>query len=283
MLLPRQTVVWFEEERVLFGGTTIYRAFPRIHHGNEHATDVREWIRSLDRMRALEAEALVLHHTRPVVGKENVFKALTAYRDALQLLHDQTVRFMNKGLNANEIIQQLDLPKQLLDDPFLQPYYGTIPWAVKDIYTFYMGWFSGDPTTLLPLPDVVKAKHMIKLAGGLQNMFRNAESSLKSGDCQWASELMHFVLTIYPKNQRARNLLVGSFRCLASVQLSAIARNYFLSSAKEIEDGSVGVLAEGNHEATIRRLSSAKEVFGYESFHPCPFSCIFTDQTITMH
>ena len=105
---------------------------------------------------------------------------------------------------------------------------------------------------------VARSNHMINLAGGLQNMFQTAETSIQSGNCMWASELMDAVLKVDPKNNRARSLVVASLRCLASVQQGAIARNHLLSRAKEIEN-MAKVIKNADVEEKSRH-SSGKEV-----------------------
>ena len=59
--------------------------------------DPLKWIKSLDMMRSLHPRFLVLQHTHPLYGKEEIMDTLTSYRDAMQFVHDQTVRYMNKG------------------------------------------------------------------------------------------------------------------------------------------------------------------------------------------
>lgn len=53
---------------------------------------VREWIRSLDEMRALVPEYMVPSHTAPVIGTEAVQKQLTDYRDAIAWIFAETIR-----------------------------------------------------------------------------------------------------------------------------------------------------------------------------------------------
>ena len=54
---------------------------------------------AVDLMRSLKPNILVPQHTRPVAGEEVVMDILTAYRDGIQFVRDQTIRYMNKGLN----------------------------------------------------------------------------------------------------------------------------------------------------------------------------------------
>ena len=54
-------------------------------------------MKAVDLMRRLKPETLIPQHTRPLEGSEEIMETLTAYRDAIQFVHDQTVRYMNKG------------------------------------------------------------------------------------------------------------------------------------------------------------------------------------------
>ena len=50
-------------------------------------------------------------------------------RDAIQFVHDQTVRLMNKGLAPREIAARVKLPPHLATHPYLIEYYGTVEWS----------------------------------------------------------------------------------------------------------------------------------------------------------
>jgi len=48
----------------------------------------------------------------------------------------------------------------------LQEFYGTVEWSVKAVFAHYMGWFSGNPSELHPLPPKEEAALLVDLAGG---------------------------------------------------------------------------------------------------------------------
>ena len=56
-------------------------------------------MRAVDLMRELRPLIMVPQHTHPVHGEDIIMDILTCYRDAIQFIHDQTVRYMNKGKN----------------------------------------------------------------------------------------------------------------------------------------------------------------------------------------
>ena len=60
--------------------------------------DTTSWIKAIDLMRSLQPLVMVPQHTRPIAGEDIIMGTLTAYRDAIQFVRDQTIRYMNKGL-----------------------------------------------------------------------------------------------------------------------------------------------------------------------------------------
>lgn len=69
------------------------RAFPNLYTiRGTTPRPIRSWIQSLDEMRKLEPEYLVPSHTEPVIGKEDVAKQLTDYRDGITWVYVETIR-----------------------------------------------------------------------------------------------------------------------------------------------------------------------------------------------
>ena len=132
---------------------------------------------------------MVPQHTKPIEGEEYIMSVLTAYRDAIQLVHDQTVRYMNKGLYPDEITQLVQLPDHLYNHPFLQEFYGTVEWSVRAVFTHYMGWFSGKASELHPLAPRDAAEKLIDLGGGPHKVLEKAKEALDNEQHQWGLQL----------------------------------------------------------------------------------------------
>jgi alkyl sulfatase BDS1-like metallo-beta-lactamase superfamily hydrolase len=196
---------------------------------------VIDWVKSLDKMRVLGAEYLVPHHTRPVAGASEIYETLTNYRDAIQFVHDQTIRLMNKGLSPAEIVDRVKLPSHLARQPYLHEYYGTVPWSVRAVFDGYLGWFGGNATDLFPLPPNERAKRFVNLAGNEQKLMEHAKKAVADKDYQWALELCDQLLQINPDSEIIRKLKAEALRSLGSQQIAATARNYYLTQALEVE------------------------------------------------
>ncbi|MGB5193669.1 MAG: alkyl sulfatase dimerization domain-containing protein, partial [Polyangiales bacterium] len=164
-----QLFVWLPDRGVLLPGDNIYKAFPNLYsiRGTQYR-DVRAWVLSLDKMRALRPQYLVPSHTRAISGQDEIYETLTAYRDAIQFVHDQTIQGINRGLTPDELVELVKLPPHLAGHPYLQEYYGRVDWSVREIFEGNLGWFDGDAAGLEPVGPDERAAGMAELAGGAE-------------------------------------------------------------------------------------------------------------------
>ena len=70
---------------------------------------------------------------------------LEAQRDLYKHIHDQTLRYMNKGWRPAEIAEAIDLPPGLAERWSVRGYYGTVSHNVKAVYQRYLSWYDGNP------------------------------------------------------------------------------------------------------------------------------------------
>jgi len=229
-----QTVIWYPAQKIVFAADNIYPAFPNLYtiRGTSYR-DVTKWVASLDKMRALPAEILVPMHGRPIFGAKFIQEKLTNYRDAIQFVHDQTVRLINQGLGPDQIVARLKLPPHLAADPWLREYYGMVGWSIRSIFTGYLGWYSGRGRDLFPLAPQARAKRMAALAGGVDKLAARAKDALNKKDYQWALELADDVLVLNPIHPGARKIKTAALIGLARGQVNSNARNYLLTLALE--------------------------------------------------
>ncbi len=233
---PDQILIWMPEKKVLLPADNYYKSFPNLYaiRGTAYR-DVKLWVNSIDKMRALKPEYMVPQHTRPVTGAEEIYQTLTNYRDAIQFVHDQTIRLMNKGLTPLEIVERVKLPPHLARQPYLHEYYGTVAWSVRAIFDGYLGWFGGNATDLFPLPLKERARRFADLAGGEQALLDRAKQAVAGEDYQWALELTDQLLQLNPESNEVRTLKASSLKALGSRQITSTARNYYLTQALETE------------------------------------------------
>jgi len=229
-----QLFIWLPDKKVLLCADNFYRSFPNLYtiRGTPHR-DVNQWKESLDKMRYLQAEYLVPGHTKPIVGKDTIFKVLTDYRDAIQFVHDQTVRGMNMGMTPDELVSFVQLPDHLSQSPYLQEFYGTVEWSVRAIFDGYLGWFDGKPESLFPVSPEERAAKLAALAGGIENLEKEMNRALADEEYNWALEVAGYIKALAPENQAASEAGQMALTRLGESESNANARHYFLSRALE--------------------------------------------------
>ena len=248
-LIPSETedqcAVWLPDRRVLLSADAVYESFPNVYAlRGTRFRDPMAWARGLDRLKAFGAEILVPHHGRPVEGAERIAGLLTDYRDAVQYVHDQTLRHMNKGYAPDEIAKIVVMPERLRDHPWLGEYYGSYKHAIPAIYAGYLGWYQGDPVALDPTPRAERASRFVESMGGRGTVLAHAREALDSGDAQWAAELLTLLVRTDRTDDEARRLKADALRRWAYRQKNATWRNWGLTAALEL-DGELDLAAGG--------------------------------------
>lgn len=230
-----QLYVWFPADRVVFTGDNFYQSWPNLYaiRGTGYR-DVKDWIRSLSNMLAEKPAHAVPGHTKPIVGEKITTETLTNYRDAIKYVFDETISGINKGMTPDELVQAVKLPERLADLDYLRDYYGNIEWGVRAIFSGYLGWFDGNPTTLFSLPPAQEARRMVALAGGEEAFRGQVKKALDDKDAQWCAQLCDQLIALDPDDAEAKRTKASALEILAEKLLTATGRNYYLTVAQEL-------------------------------------------------
>lgn len=232
-----QIYVWLPKIKALICGDNFYKSFPNLYtiRGTRYRS-LEKWVNSLDIIRRLKPEYLIPCHSKPIKGSQKIYKTITDYRDAIQFVHDQTIRRINQGFTPDELVEIIRLPKHLAESPYLQEYYGKVSWAVRSVFNGHLGWFNGNASMLQPLTPDNHAKLMLKIAGSQESLIKHAKNCLKENDNQAALQLTDYILRLDPENDEAKSIRTESLMSLAKNEENANARHYYFTEAMEIED-----------------------------------------------
>lgn len=263
---PDQLFVWLPDSKVLFAGDNVYKTFPNLYtiRGTGYR-DVNLWKQSVDKMRFLKPEVIVPSHTEVIRGADNIYSILTDYRDAIQFVHDQAVRGINKGMTPDELAETVILPEHLQKSPWLKEFYGKTAWSVKNVFSGYLGFFDGNPTTLLPLERKQRAQKIEKMAGGKSKLLSNITEAIENKEWQWALELTDFYLILYPGDKEVTDYRVEALTELGMAQPNPNARNYYLTSALELKgfknEGLIAPISEVVKDIPIKYIFNAMATY----------------------
>ncbi|RSO58077.1 MBL fold metallo-hydrolase [Acinetobacter lactucae] len=248
--------------------------------------DTLKWVSYLSQ--ALEqtqnSEVFIAQHHWPVWGNQNIQDFIKTQRDVYKFIHDQTVRYMNAGLNGAEIAEKIKLPPELDQKLYAHGYYGTLKHNAKAVYQYYMGWFDANPSNLDPLPPKDAAKKYIELAGGEANALKNAQDAYNKAEYRWAAEVLKYVVFNNPANSQAKDLLAKTYRQLGYSAEAATWRNFYLSGAQELQgftplkstSGRLGLLIHTPTERFLEAMATNLDVENLKNENQC-MNLVLTD------
>lgn len=194
-------VLWLPEQRLLFSGDFFGPLFPMVPNlftlRGEKFRDPIAYVRSLDRLIALEPEMVLPSHFDPISGSEQVRQDMQKMRDATQFIHDQTVAGMNRGDSLWQIMRDVQLPPELA----LSQGHGKVSWNVRSIWEHYSTWFHFESTTeLYPVQIRELYPEIAALAGGPEPLVAEARQSLQMGELEAALHWIELGLASQPSH-----------------------------------------------------------------------------------
>ena len=206
---PDHLTVWIPEYKTAFigdnydgAGLPEPKSFPNLYtlRGTEPRWAL-DWIKSIDKVLSLNPEILLMGHGDPIFGAEEIAKRLTRFRDAMQYVHDETVKGMNAGKDVYTLMQEIKLPASYN----LTETFGKVSWSVRGIYDGYAGWFDTNPSTMYELPPSSVYPDLVRLAGGPDAVTQLALKKLEAGQPVEALHLTDVVLAYNATDKAALN------------------------------------------------------------------------------
>lgn len=201
---PDHLTVWIPAYKTAFIGDNYYgistpepNSFPNLYaiRGTKPRWCL-DWITSLDTILALKPEIVLSGHGEPIVGNGEITRRLTRYRDAIQYVHDETVKGMNSGKDVFTLMQEIKLPATF----DLTEGFGKVSWSVRGIYDGYAGWYDGNPASMYETPPSSVYPDLVRLAGGSEAIARLALEKIDAGKPVEALHLTDVILAYDPKD-----------------------------------------------------------------------------------
>lgn len=228
-------VVWLPEDRVLFTGNLFGPLFGHVPNlmtirGDRYRDPVL-YIEACNVVLAYGPERLITGHFDPIEGADRIAAEVTAMRDAMQSVHDQTVEHMVAGHDVYTAMQQVRLPEGL----DIGEGYGKTSWNVRAIWEMYAGWFQHRSTTELYGVACASVSADIVSAAGADALVAAARSHLHAGRPVQALHLTDIVFDVAPEHGESRCVARDAHAALLTDSTNFWERAWLTKSIKELE------------------------------------------------
>lgn len=217
-------VVWMPEERIVLTGNLfgpVFGDFPALYTiRGDKIRSVRAFLRSLDRVAALEPRMLIAGHGEPIEGAAAIAEGLARIRAAVEYVYDETTRGMNEGHDVYSLMREIVLPKDIA----IGEAHGKVSWGVRAIWEEHAGWFHYDNTAALyDVPPRAIWGELVELTGGADALVSKANAHLKQGEPVDALHLLNIAIAGEPES---RAVLEMMHRALSEMLERAAGENF---------------------------------------------------------
>ncbi|MDX2169273.1 MAG: alkyl sulfatase dimerization domain-containing protein, partial [Deltaproteobacteria bacterium] len=211
---PDSLLVWLPQHRTLITSnifSALFGHFPNlVTIRGDRYRDPLPYLATLELVRDLGAELLVVGHGPPLRGADVIAAELTRMHGAVQYVHDAVVAAMNGGQDVWTAMREIRLPPQLEQGEG----YGTVAWSVRAIWEMYAGWFHHESTTeLYPAPPRSVYAELAALAGGAGPLAAAAQRKAASAPLD-AIHLAEVALAADPAHRGALSACRDAHRAL---------------------------------------------------------------------
>lgn len=202
--------------------------------------DALEWSRQINRALHLfgkDAEVMFASHSWPRWGNERIQEVMRAQRDAYAHLNNAVLHLANRGVTINEIHNVYRPPASLQRQWAARSYHGSVEHNARAVVNRWLGYWDGNPATLVPLSPGDSAPLYVEMMGGAEPILARGRQLVDEGRYLHAVEILDKLVYADPGNTAARELLADAFEQIGYQRESPSVRNSFLAAALELRSG----------------------------------------------
>jgi alkyl sulfatase BDS1-like metallo-beta-lactamase superfamily hydrolase len=202
--------------------------------------DALEWSKQINKALYLfgqEAEVMFASHSWPRWGNDRVQEVMRAQRDTYANLNNGVLHLANQGVTINQVHNLYQVPESLQRQWSVRSYHGSVEHNSRAVINRYLGYWDGNPTTLIPLSPEDSAPLYVDMMGGAAKIIAKGRELYNQGKYRHAQEILNKLVYAEPGNQEAKDLLADVFEQIGYQKESPSVRNSFLAAALELRSG----------------------------------------------
>lgn len=260
---PAEMNTWFPDLKAFWAAENIVATIHNIYTlRGALVRDALEWSRQINRalyLFGLEAEVMFAAHSWPRWGNERIQEVMRVQRDTYAHLNNGVLHLANQGVTINQIHNRYQVPVSLQQQWPARSYHGSVAHNARAVVNRYLGYWDGNPTTLIPLSPEDSAPLYVELMGGADPILAKARDLVDAGDYLLATEILNKLVYAEPGNTDGKQMLADAFEQLGYQQESPSVRNSFLAAALELRSGiPQGAAPKSSGPDMIRALTTSQ-------------------------
>jgi alkyl sulfatase BDS1-like metallo-beta-lactamase superfamily hydrolase len=258
---PAEMNTWFPEWKAFWAAENITGTIHNIYTlRGALVRDALEWSRQINKALYLfgrEAEVMFASHSWPRWGNDRIQEVMRAQRDTYAHLNNGVLHLANQGVTINQMHNVYEVPHSLQQQWAARSYHGSVEHNSRAVINRYLGYWDGNPTTLIPLSPEDSAPLYVEMMGGAKPILAKGKALYDQGEYRHAQEILNKLVYAEPQNRDAKNLLADVFEQIGYQQESPSVRNSFLAAAFELRNGiPSGATPKSSGPDMIRAMST---------------------------
>jgi alkyl sulfatase BDS1-like metallo-beta-lactamase superfamily hydrolase len=238
---PAQAHTWFPDHKVYWTGEDVTGVFHNVY--TLRGAPVRNphlWSQHINRALyryGKQTEVMIASHHWPRWGNTRVQEVLRGQRDLYANINNYVLFHANQGVTINQIHHVYKTPEGIAQSWFNRGYHGSPEHNSRAVINRFLGYWDGNPATLIPLSPADSAPLFVRMMGGSKEILAEGRKLHDAGDYFLAQEILIKVVYAEPDNREAALLLAEVWEQIGYQQENPGLRNSHLQGAYELRNG----------------------------------------------
>lgn len=258
---PSEMHTWFPETKVLWTAENVTGTFHNIYTlRGAQIRDPHAWSKYINETLyryGKQADVMIASHHWPRWGNARVQEVLRGQRDLYANMNNQVLHLANQGVTINQIHNVYETPEAIARQWYNRGYHGSPEHNSRGVVNRYLGYWDGNPATLIPLSPADAAPLYVEMMGGAAKILARGRELHDAGKYREAQEILNHLVQAEPDNRDAKNLLADVFEQFGYQQENPGLRNSFLQGAFELRSGiPTGAIPSSAGPDVVRAMST---------------------------
>ncbi len=238
---PSQAHTWFPDHKVYWTGEDVTGVFHNVYTlRGAPVRDAHRWSKHINRALyryGMQADTMIASHHWPRWGNERVQEVLRGQRDLYANINNQVLHYANQGVTINQIQNVYETPEPIAQQWYNRGYHGSPEHNSRGVINRFLGYWDGNPATLIPLSPADSAPLYVEMMGGSAPIIARGQELHDAGEYFQAQEILNKLVQAEPQNRPGRLLLADVWEQIGYQQENPGLRNSFLQGAYELRNG----------------------------------------------